>query len=332
MARTKNSTSNKKVEKKSIVCANGCNSKPKALSNFYKSTLEEYEGYGGYCTTCKTCLRKSIIDQNLNTVTMESIRGALRKLNKPLIESVFIEVKNNTNTTNNTFLGKYVKQLNCYPKYKDKMFSDTVDIQLEQEKVMNAKVDYEKEQEVTEEMKRFWGRGLENQDYLDLQTMYNDYTESEKGMTKKKTDDYRALCIYEIQKSKIQYDLTKIPDTQKLQSLIDNLSSSLGIQTVQKMDDDRNERFTLGLLARYHEDVAKKPIRRWVEDLGGIDPIDMKIKVYYKGGILNAMGINNPDLEEYKKEVERYTVKIKQIEEDIRKEKELSDGEEKRTD
>ena len=57
----------------------------------------------------------------------------------------------------------------------------------------------------------------------------------------------------------------------------------------------------MGLIARYHEDVKKKPIRRWVEDLGNKDMIDKTIKTYYLGGILQAMQINNPNIEQYKK-------------------------------
>lgn len=304
-----------------MICKGGCSGKPKAISNFYKSNLEEYKVYGGYCPTCKACLSKSSIDINANMITMESIKPALKKVDKPFIEEVF-GVINERGVANEKFLGAYIKQLNCYPKYKNLVYSDSVDIRIEKEKILNAKVDEIKKQEVTEDIIRFWGRGLENQDYIDLQAMFDGYTVNEKNMTKKKQEDYKNLCIYELQKSKIHFDLSRIADTQKLQGLIDNLSSSLGIQAVQKMDDDKNERFTIGLLARYHEDVVKKPIRRWVEDLGGIDPIDMKIKVYYKGGILNAMGIQNPEMEEYKKEVDKYTVQIKEIEEQIRLEKE----------
>ena len=171
-------------------------------------------------------------------------------------------------------------------------------------------------------MKRFWGRDKEltNQDYWDLQYSFDEYTKKEKVMNKKKIDDYKALVIYELQKSKIQYDLSKINDLQKLQGLIANLSASLGIEVVTENDDNKNERFTLGLIARYHEDIQKKPIRRWVEDLGGIDPIDTKMKVYYTGGILNAMGIQNPEIENYRKEIDRFTIKIKKEEESIKKE------------
>lgn len=317
--KTKSSTP--KVEKKSMICKNGCSNKPKAMSNFYESNLEEYKVYGGYVPICKICLRKMAIDTTANTVTMDSLKYVLKRVDKPFIEEVWDVTNKTQGITNSTFLGHYLKNLNCYPKYRGLVYADTIGVQIEQEKIMNSKIDEAIETKVTEEIKRFWGRGLETQDYIDLQAMFDGYTINEKSMTKKKQEDYKNLCIYELQKSKIHFDLDRIADTQKLQGLIDNLSSSLGIQAVQKMEDDKNERFTLGLLARYHEDILKRPIRRFVEDLGGVDPIQKKIEVYYKGGILNAMGIQNPDIEKYREEVERYTVKLKHIEEEIAKEK-----------
>ncbi len=295
---------------KTIICRNGCSKSPKALSNFYKSAREEYEQYDGYCTTCKTCLRKSTIDENLNTVTMDSIKDALKKLDKPLIDSVFMEVKNNPEVTNSTFLGKYVSTINLKSKYKDCKYSDTVDIQIEQEKILNSKVDERTKIEVTDEMRRFWGRGLSNEDYLDLQENYDNFTANEKNMDYKKQSDYRTLCIYELQKSKIQFDLSCVGDVQKLQNLIDNLSSGLGIQAIQKMDEFSNDKLTLGLIARYHEDVKREPIRRWVEDFGNEDKIKDIVETYYLGGILQAMKIPNPKEREFKKNIEPYSVKI----------------------
>ena len=45
-------------------------------------------------------------------------------------------------------------------------------------------------------MKLFWGRGLDNQDYLDLQKKYDTYLQYEKEVDAKKLQDYRQLCVY----------------------------------------------------------------------------------------------------------------------------------------
>lgn len=312
----KNSTSN--VEKKKIVCASGCSKTPKALSNFYKSTRDEYELHNGYCTTCKDCLRKSTIDTNLNTVTMDSIRDALKKLDKPLIENIFSEVKNKEDVTNAAFLGKYIKQLNLYPKYKECKYSDSVDIQIEQEKVMNSKIEEVKKYEVTDEMRRFWGRNasLSNQDYLDLQAMFDSFTKQEEIMDYKKESDYKQLCKYELQKSKIEFDISSIAAVEKLQKMIDTLSDNLGIQAIQKQDSFDNNKFVLGLIGRYYEDIKKKPIKRWVEDLGNIDPLRDIIRTDYLGGMASALGVSNPEIEEAKKRMDEFSVKLEEVYDD----------------
>ena len=316
-------TTSEKVEKKKIVCANGCSKTPKALNNFYKSTRDEYELHDSYCTTCKDCLRRSTIDSNLNTVTMDSIRDALKKLDKPLIESVFTEVKNlkdkNGNSiSNGQFLGKYITQLNLYAKYKDSRYSDTVDIQIEQEKIMNSKVEEVKQHEVTDEMIRFWGRNasLGNQDYLDLQAMFDSFTKQEETMDYKKESDYKQLCKYELQKSKIEFDISSIAAVEKLQKMIDTLSDNLGIQAIQKQDSFDNNKFVLGLIGRYYEDIKKKPIKRWVEDLGNIDPLRDIIRTDYLGGMAAALGVSSPEIEEARKRMEEFSVKLEEVYDD----------------
>lgn len=307
MPKAKTSTS--KVESKTFIC-NTCG-KEMSVSKFYKSNREEYMQYNGVCTTCKTCLRKSTVDQNLNTVTKESIRDALKKVDKPLIDEVFQAIKNK-NTTNSKFLGDYLSQLNLYPKYKNLVYADTIDIEIEQEKLMNSKVVEKNKETVTDVMKKFWGRGLENQDYLDLQDMFDNFTRNEDIMDFKKESDYKDLCIYQLQKSKMQFDFDSIPKVEKLQKMINDLSDNLGIQAIQKQDEFDNNKFVLGLITRYHEDIKKEPIRRWCEDLGHIDPFRDIITTDYIGGLGAAMGVNNPKVEEAKERMKEYMVKIEE--------------------
>lgn len=297
---------------KTMICKGKCNGKPKTLSSFYKSNLDEYKVYGGYCPTCKTCLSKSVIDINANMVTMESIKTALKKVDKPFIEEVF-NVISGKHVSNDKFLGLYIKQLNCYPKYKGLVYADTVDIQIEQEKIKNAKVEDVKSREVTDEMRLFWrNSNLSNQDYLDLQAMFDSYTKNEENMDYKKESDYRQLCKYELQKSKIEFDISSIAAVEKLQKMIDTLSDNLGIQAIQKQDEFDNNKLVLGLITRYYEDIKKDPIRRWVEDLGQLDPLRDIITTDYVGGLATAMGVTNPEIEDAKKRMEKYMVKLEE--------------------
>lgn len=313
---TKNSTS-KKVEtgKKKIRCKVCGKEKTLNAVNYYQSNREEYKEYG-CCPTCKICLRGSTIDVNLGTVTKESIVSALRKLDKPLVDEIFLMIKERE-VSNEKFLGEYVTQLNI-SKYKNLTYADTVDLEIEQEKRMNAKVESVKEELVTEEMRRFWGRNAEltNQDYLDLQAMFDNFTRHEESMDFKKESDYKQLCKFELQKSKIEFNIDEINKVEKLQKMIDTLSDNLGIQAIQKQDAFDNNKFVLGLITRYHEDVKKKPIRRWVEDLGNVDPLRDIIKTDYLGGMAQALGVSNPEIEDAKKRWEEFSVQLEEIYDD----------------
>lgn len=286
---------------------------PKAKSNYYTSTRKEYQvSNEGYCPICKSCLANMLIDMETHAITVNNFKRVLSYLDMVYIPSLFTETSLQNNVNANNFIGLYKKSLNLKKEWKNLKFADTPRFEVEQSM---AKNETKKELlfEITDDMKLFWGNDLPHEDYKFLQQNFDRFTVNEKNMDYKKESDYKTLCVYELQKSKVQYNLDKVADVQKLQTLIDNLSTSLGIQAIQKKNEEQNDRFTLGLIARYHEDIKKKPIRRWIEDLGNIDAIDKTIKIYYLGGILQAMGINNPNIEEYKKELDPYTVKLKDI-------------------
>lgn len=305
MATKKQSSS----KSKKIVC-NVCG-RDRAIQNYYKSSREEYEGMG-YCTTCKDCLRKSSVDMNLCMVTKESIKGALKKLDRPLIEEVFVMIKNR-GVTNEKFLGDYLSQLNLLVKYKDCTFSDSVDIEIANEKIMNAKVDEEKKQEVTDEMRLFWGKGLANEDYLDLQAKFDRLIENEEypdSMDYKKELDYKKLVIWEFQLSRIQYDLDKIREASQLQKNIADLSSDLGIKAIQKKEDNSNK----GAYDLFIKKIeTTRPIFDFERDLGNRDEIKELLQLYFYGYLMDVNNQKTEFTDALYKDIENYTPDVSKV-------------------
>lgn len=287
-----------------------CGESKAIKSNFYTSSRKEYKiSSNGYCPICKKCLSNMLIDIDTKSITIANFKKVLSYLDMVYIPSLFIEISENEKINANNFIGSYKKALNLKKEWKNLKFADSVRFEYEQEIARNE-VRKETDIQVTDEIRRFWGRGLSNEDYLDLQENYDNFTANEKNMDYKKQSDYKTLCIYELQKSKIQYNLDCVGDVQKLQGLIDNLSSSLGIQAIQKIDELSNDRLTLGLIARYYEDIKREPIRRWVEDFGNEDKFKDIIETFYLGGILQAMKIPNPKEQEFREKIEPYSVKM----------------------
>ena len=302
---------------KTIVCRT-CKKSKATASNYYKSNKQEYKAYDGNCPICKLCLRTLSIDGTLNEITPDSFKEVLYHLDSPYIKTVFISVMSNADTTNANFIGRYRRALNLNVEYKKANYADSVMFKLLEEGRQNAKTESKviSAVEIDDEMKLFWGMGLEDNAYIYMQTMYNRFTKHEKKMDHKKESDYKTLCIYEWQKSTIQYNIDEVPKLEKLQRMIDTLSSSLGILARQRLEEESNEKFTIGLITRYHEDIKKDPIKRWVEDLGNVDLMRNMLEIHYKGGIMHSLKIPNPDIEQYQAELDKYTVHMTQDDED----------------
>ena len=248
------------------------------------------------------------IDKSANTVTKESLKIALRYVDKPFIDDVWdITIKSGEKTdsgiSNASFLGHYLKNINMYAKYRDLTFASTVDIEIEKEKIMNSKIETEKEVIVTDSMKLFWGRNamLTNQDYIDLQTKFDNYVRYDSELDPKKEQDYRQLCIYELQRDKMQFNVDKesVNMVKTYQTMINELSDNLGIQAIQKKEEIGSEKLIIGLVTRYIEDVKKRPIPRYVEDLGGEDKLRELVGVEYVGGLCESIGAKNNKKKEY---------------------------------
>lgn len=308
MAAKKVKATSNVAEKSKYVC-NVCGGKPKALGNFYKSNRKEYEQYEGYCITCKDCLRKSTIDVNAKTVTKESIKNALIKLDKPLIDEVFIVIKNQ-GATNDKFLGDYIKQLNCYPRYKNCVFSDSLDIEIAQEKIMNSKVEKLTYTEVTDEMREFWGYGKTDEKYIALQNKFDKFMDNEsEELDYKKELDYKTLTELEILKQDLMGDTSKVGDLSKVIDMISKLSADLNIKAIQKKEDKNNNRhYIIGVITKFIEDVKKEPILKPSDYMKGYTKTEFEeeLELHFAAPLLESFEMNNPFKDEWENDKKKY--------------------------
>lgn len=85
MARTKNQTIDEKP-----VRINTCNmcGKPKRVSEFYKSSKEEFKQNGGVYTYCKVCLKKMCVNDN-NVFDVNKFIEMLKMIDRPFIRSLY---------------------------------------------------------------------------------------------------------------------------------------------------------------------------------------------------------------------------------------------------
>lgn len=298
----KRNNTTQSTKQDTLLCVGGCGKQKSIKTNYYKSTRKEYEDFNGYCNICKSCLSLMLLDLSTNNVTTENFKKVCAYIDKPFIMLLYNEIVMNDKFTYKNIIGEYISRINLKKEWKNLKYSDSIMFELQEDEFLREKF------KVSDDIKRFWGRGLPDEDYIDLQDMFDNLTSSEENMDYKKESDYKTLCIYELQKSKIQYDLSRIKDVTPLQKMIDDISSNLGIKAIQKKDGFDGNKFTLGLITRFAEDIVQSPIKRWVEDLGNVDLMKNICEVHYTGNIANVFGVSNDRIIEYQKELDKYSV------------------------
>ena len=278
---------------------------------------------------CKKCM-KSVITDNNGDVTEEGFSKALQMLDKPFVRDLFVKIATQDKTTVDNFLGEYLRQINVSREYKDGKYADSILYNMKNEEIAKVKSQVikeietvkESEREVDSDMRFFWTKNIANipdKEILILQKMYDEYTnngDSTIVTSHKIQSDFQALCKYELQKSKIEYNLEEVKTCQMLQKMIDDLSESLGITAIQKQTKFDGNKFTLGLITRAIEDNYKQPIPRWEEDYGHFNSMKRLIKVHYVGGMATALGVSSPDIEKAKQELKEFEVNLKDYEEE----------------
>lgn len=275
---------------------------------------------------CKSCLKVLIIEPQSGKISLKKIDSTMKILNKPYIEDLCIRVLNREGTTPTNFIGLYLKELNLNNDYKNATYLDSILFNERNRITKQVQTTIEKEEEnkeeVTDDMRFFWTKGLADitdKEILILQKMYDQYTNNNDTTivtSHKVQSDFMSLCKYELQKSKIEYNLEEVKTCQTLQKMIDDLSESLGIQAIQKQSDFNSNKFTIGLITRYAEDIKKRPIPRFVKDLGGIcgiNPIRESNKVDYVAGMAEATGVSSIGIEEAKTKLKEFEVKVDEI-------------------
>ena len=284
---------------------------------------------------CKKCM-KSVITDNNGDVTEEGFSKALQMLNKPFVRDLFVKIATQDKTTVDNFLGEYLKQINVSREYKDGKYADSILYNMKNEEIAKVKSQVikevetvkESEREVDSDMRFFWTKNIANipdKEILILQKMYDEYTnngDSTIVTSHKIQSDFQALCKYELQKSKIEYNLEEVKTCQMLQKMIDDLSESLGITAIQKQAKFDNNKLVLGLIGRYKEDVKKEPIPRWCEDYGHYSAMRDLIKIHYIGGMSSALGVSSPEIEEAKARLKEFEVNLQEQEQEQNEEDE----------
>lgn len=160
--------------------------KEKAEGQFYLSNNDFYKNYNYRFTVCKVCLKKKI-----NVGNIESIKEILMQLNRPFIENVWFESKDESEKTGKELFGIYYK--NIVLNYKNHAYKESNNFNNNQQN-SNDRESFC----VTNEIKRRWGNNYNNNEYASLEEFYQNMKTMNKIETPQEEVYLKKLAIISV--------------------------------------------------------------------------------------------------------------------------------------
>ena len=286
-------------ENKLILCpACGKHYRP---SEFYTSS--DY-AIGVY-PICKECLLKKATDYDSKEQAYKDNREktirVLNMMDLPFIESIYQQCLDNVKEgriargqTAYSQMMSFIKSLPAYQNYrwKDSVFG-------------NGSPDYDVDinKKARKEIKKLFGAGFTEADYLYLQDQYDDWRARTQVDSKSQETYVMQICL---QLLDIDKDRKSGKDvTSKLKTL-DTLMNSAKLQPKQNVDNAATDSLSFGQLIEKFE--TERPIPEPDPEFKDVNGIGKLIRVYFAGHLSKALGLKNSYSEEYEEEMKKYTV------------------------
>lgn len=302
--------STKTTEVRDMMCT-CCGERKKINSNnFYKSySILFKNNYENRMCYCKECILK-IADDFKNKFQSEE-RGLyeLCKLLDVYYESALYEsAKEQANKQNSNTYQIYFQKSLSLPQYKNKTFidSDAFDMQKDYEGKLG---------ETDRNIVDFWGDGFSERDYNFLEREFENLT------TRYECDSYVQEMLFKeisFQTLDIRQKRQKGSDVSKELKTLQDLLGSANVKPAQENASVNAEQVTFGTLIKKYEN--EKPIPEPLSEWKSADWIKKYVCVWFFGNMCRMMGKPNPFQEEYEEEVNKYTVKPIEDDDDLNEE------------
>lgn len=308
------------VMRKCISCGMETNSEsrfPYAESNIYMSN-------GHRLPICSNCLNALY---NIEDMKYESHRETYRRLCMmfDLYYSDKMADYAYRDSTDNTRMTIYCKKIHT-PAYFGKTYSDTIaedgGLFLSREVEAEPKVeepiepvDPDNDIEIPQEVKDFWGFGMQNKQYHFLDVKYKAWLQKVDSTNDPAYESIlQNVCRLELQ---IQEAMADGGDISKLSREYNSLLGSLKLQPKQNDVKEMTDSMCFGNLIKEWED--NEPIPEPEEQFKDVDGIGHYISVWFLGHLCKMMGVKgsyDKVFDEYREEVAKYTVEKPEYDEE----------------
>lgn len=157
---------------------------------------------------------------------------------------------------------------------------------------------------VTKEITKKWGLGLTPEDYEWLEEQEEDWRSRTECKTKAQEELIRTICLSQLNIRQAQQGNGKVVEAMRS---FQDLLASCNLQPRQNTNDDIVDQNTFGTLIKQFE--QERPLPTPDPEWEDVDGIKHYIDTWFLGHLCNNLHITNDCEEEYRKEMEKYTVK-----------------------
>ena len=262
----------------------------------------------GIYPICKKCLIDEATDYNKSTKkhtdNKEKTKKVLKKMNLPFYESLYLSnldsVKNEINEKNyGTAWQHYMTIIKSLPQYQHDTWEDS-EFSDDDGEFSSTK---ENIRSPRKEIKKIFGSGFSTEDYLYLQDQYDDWRKRTEIDSKPQETYIIRICfklldIWKAQKSG--------KDTKDLDRSLNELMNASNLQPKQNTTNFVNDSLTFGQLIEKWE--QEEPIPEPTDEFKDVDGIGKYIRVWFKGYLGRALGLENVFTREFEEEISKYTV------------------------
>lgn len=235
----------------------------------------------------------------------EKAQFVLRMMDLPYYEDIFeAQIQNIVESTGeknrSTAFQQYLIMMKSLPQYrkatwKDSVFGDGGD---------TTGGDEESNRRSRREIKKIFGPGFSESDYLYLQDQWDDWRARTQVDTKSQETYIKQICFKELEIWRAQKAGT---DTDKMIKSLNDLMASANLQPRQNVNNAATDSLTFGqLLEKWEEE---RPIPDPDPEFADVNNIGKYIRVWFAGHLSKALGLKTAYTQEYDEEIEKYTVK-----------------------
>lgn len=284
----------------------------KSAYTFYQSRTSP-DGIEHYA--CKSCILDECTDYDkrtkIRTDNKQKAIEAFRRLNWYFNEVEFEKQLNSLREATgekirSTAIQQWIVMIKSLPNWKNLTFEHS-------EFLDTDTVEINRNKKPRKEIIKIFGSGFTNEDYLYLQDQYDDW-KSRTQVDSKSQETYivricfKLLDIYKAQKMG--------RDTDKLDKSLNELMASANLQPRQNIGEASTDTLTFGQLIEKWEE--EKPISEPAPEFKDVDGIGKYIRVWFKGHLARALGLDNGYSKEYDEYIKDYTVTKQDYDEDGR--------------